>query len=167
MVIRTAAGTTRPPPPPHHTTAIKLDSAAAYNPDSLGADHAQNDSEAPNVLTGTGGGWSTQHYYGGELGKQGVGVFVRTDGGAAVAKRLALVTNTPGFAVTVYGSNKQPDVNDFTSSGWVKVGANSAVESTQNIALSGRTGYRFFLVWITQLPPDAQSATINRIKLFG
>jgi serine/threonine-protein kinase len=155
-------------PPPHQTiSTIKLGSASAYNPDSLGADHAQNDSEAPNVLTGADGGWSTQHYYGGVLGKPGVGVFVRTAAAAAVARRLGLVTDTPGFAVTVYGSNEQPNVDNFASSNWTKLGGNSAVESTQNISLSGGTGYRFFLVWITQLPPDAQSATINRIKMFG
>jgi serine/threonine-protein kinase len=156
-------------PPPHHTTSvIKLSSASAYNPDSLGADHAQDDSQAPNVLSGEDGGWSTQHYYGGVLGKAGVGIFVRTSGGAAVAKRLALVTDTPGYAVTIYGTNQQPDVNSFTASHWIKLGSNSAVESTQSIALSaGGTGYRFFLVWITQLPPDAQSATINQVKLYG
>jgi hypothetical protein len=156
-------------PPPHQTTgAIKLSSASSYNPDSLGANHAQDDSEAPNVITGANGGWSTQHYYGGVLGKAGVGVFVRTAGGAAAAKRLALVTDTPGFAVTVYGSNQQPNVNDFAASGWVKLGDNSAVDSTDNISLSSQgTGYRFYLVWITQLPPDAQSATINLIKLYG
>jgi serine/threonine protein kinase len=156
-------------PPPHQTTSvIKLSDAASYNPDSLGSDHAQNDSEAPNVINGADGGWSTQRYYNDALSKPGVGVFVRTAGGPAAATRLALTTDTPGFAVSVYGSSRQPDVDNFNDTGWVKLGSASAVESSQNIRLSSDgTGYRFYLVWITQLPPSADSATINLVKLYG
>jgi eukaryotic-like serine/threonine-protein kinase len=154
------------PPPVHHATVVKLTTAASYNPDSLGSDHAQNDAAAPNVLTGADGGWTTENYYDKTLGKPGVGVYVQSASGAAVATRLTLTTSTPGFAVQIWGANGKPNLDNFNDSGWVKLGSSSAVESSQSIALSSHgTGYRYFLVWITKLPPEAESANITKVKL--
>lgn len=166
---RTHHGTVHNPPASsttHHATAIHLVSADAYNPDSLTADHSQNNADAPNVITGANGGWSTEHYYDGTLDKKGVGVYMQA-GSAAVARRLTLTTDTPGFPVTIYGSNKQPNASNFTASGWVELGSASAVTSNQSISLSSHgIGYRYFLVWMTELPPGSNSATFNEVRVY-
>lgn len=169
---RTHHGTVHNPPgssTTHHSTAVSLCCAAAYNPDSLSSDHAQNDSLAPNVLNGDSStGWSTQSYYSGTLGKPGVGIYVQVaGGGAASPSRLTLITSTPGFPATIWGSNQKPNPDNFNTSGWVKLGSASSVDSTQTVRLSAHgTGYHYFLVWITGLPPSSESATINEIKLY-
>jgi hypothetical protein len=43
-----------------------------------------------------------------------------------------------------------------------------AIQSSQKIQLGpGRTGYRYYLVWITSLPAGKDYAAINEIALYG
>ena len=93
--------------------------------------------------------WSTETYTGGELGKDGVGLYVFTAGPVA-GRRLEVTTPTPGFDAQVYGSNAIPgDIE-----GWGKPlarlrGDGQRLRST----LPGRR-YSHYLIWITSLPPQ-------------
>ena len=77
-------------------------------------------------------------------------------------------TDTPGYAVTIYASTSRPDPLTFTSgpSGWVKVGAAPSVRKTQTIKLAtGKTKYRYYLVWITSLGEHSH-VDVNEIALY-
>lgn len=158
-----------PPATSHHngSATVGLSNATAYNPDSLGSDHSQNDSEAPLAIDANAStAWQTQRYYSGTLGKPGVGLYVRAHT-ATPATRMTIDSTTPGFAVSIYGSNRTPNPDDFNSSGWVKLGGVASVTEPQSVALATHgVGYQYFLVWITALPAESESVSINELRLY-
>ena len=91
-----------------------------------------------------------------------------------IARAIEIQTPTPGFAVQIYVANRIDEQQQYGSSeplsarGWHgPVGASPHVRSSERIqlALSG-TRYRYYLVWLTTLPPGGQSATIAGVTLF-
>ncbi|MGC9220300.1 MAG: protein kinase domain-containing protein [Solirubrobacteraceae bacterium] len=166
------------PSQPHHRptsaatpVAVTLCTACAhaYNPDGVGGT-AQNNSQARYAVDGNPNiGWSTQDYYSGQLGKPGVGIYVEANHEVR-ATRLDLLTSTPQFSAAIYASDTTPDPNSFARSRWKLLCSNSAVAADQRFTLASRRhpahAYRFFLVWITRLPPNHDSATVNRIRLY-
>ena len=51
--------------------------------------------------------------------------------------------------------------------GWTKVGGGTVNSKDKRFKLdTGGTAYRYYLVWITKLAPDAESAEISEIRLF-
>jgi serine/threonine-protein kinase len=145
--------------------------AHAYNPDGLNGDHSQNDSQASFAIDGDRNtSWDTQQYYSGTLGKAGVGLYLDASPGTTsgvAAKRLVIDTTTPGFAATVYVSNTPPNPGDFAASNWVRAGGVAAASSEQPIALStSGNRYRYYLVWITSLPPGSQLVALNEVLLY-
>ncbi len=120
--------------------------------------------------------WSTEQYYDETLKKAGgVGLGVYLDAAPGVAaKAIAIQTQTPGFAVQVYAADHIDLQLPYGSSeplserGWQgPVGTSAHVHSGSRIRL-GLLGqsYRYYLVWLTSLPPKRQSATISEIALF-
>jgi eukaryotic-like serine/threonine-protein kinase len=120
--------------------------------------------------------WSTEQYYDGTLKKQGgVGLGIYLDAAPGVTgKAIEILTPTPGFAVQVYVGDhvdlKLPygDSESLSERGWQgPVGSSSAVRSGKRIPLEplGQS-YRYYLVWLTTLPPKKESATIAEIALF-
>jgi tRNA A-37 threonylcarbamoyl transferase component Bud32 len=162
-------GTVDQPPPSRGLTQVSLcqNCANAYNPDGLGGNIAQNNSQAGLAIDGNlNTAWTTQQYYSGQLGKPGVGLYVNASPGT-VAKKLVINTVTPGFAVTIYATNSTPSATNFGASGWVAVGSARSVAKRQSITLtSGATRYRYFLVWITKLPANSQSVSLNEVSLY-
>jgi hypothetical protein len=56
----------------------------------------------------------------------------------------------------------------LSARGWLgPVGASKAVHNSERIplALSGHP-HRYYLVWLTTLPPGMESATLNELTLF-
>jgi eukaryotic-like serine/threonine-protein kinase len=112
--------------------------------------------------------WSTEQYSSGRLApKPGVGLYL--DAGTAVAaRRLDIRTPTPGFEVRVYGSNQAP----FAEPGpeafqrWGAPLAQKKVDAKRSISIDtrGRT-LRYYLVWITSLPPTGGKAEIGTLRL--
>ena len=94
--------------------------------------------------------WDTERYEDGLEGhKSGVGLYV--DAGAPIAaRRLDLVTATPGFTAEIYAADDVPETLD----GWTRSAAPKKVAETQRIPLrtNGRR-FRNYLVWVTALPP--------------
>lgn len=153
-------------------TLIKLCSscAHAYNPDGYGGDTAQNGAEAKFAIDGDASTyWGTDQYYTGSrsLGKPGVGIYVDA-GSRTYAAKIVVDTDTPGFAATIYGSDQTPDPTRFASSGWKPLSTpNMAVRSGQGIELtSASTRYRYFLLWITLLPPYDDYVAVNELRLY-
>ncbi len=141
--------------------------ADAYNPDAQGS-KAQNNQDAKYAIDGKPRtAWTTQQYYGGNLdGKPGVGIYV-TAASAPAAVQMIVDTTTKGFDAKVYATNTTPNPNSFTASGWHPVGSATGVAATQTIPLStGGQHYRYYLFWITTLPPDNNYISVNEIKLY-
>ena len=158
--------------PPSQLAQVKLTAATAYNPDGLNGDTTQNNGAEGAVIDGDPAtAWATQQYYSGALQKPGVGIFVTAPGVAA--QKLTVLTTTPGWSGTIYGTNTQPDLGSFPASHWVKLGSTSSAGATARFALSdgghgaNQTHYGYYLVWITKLPPQQQSVSISEIKLFA
>jgi serine/threonine-protein kinase len=155
--------------------AVPLSQTAAhdYNPFGTGPenhDRVQNvvDSD-PNTI------WSTAHYYEGTLKKAGgVGVGVYLDAAPRVAARaVEIQTSTPGFDAQVYGADSinlsyaYGDTTPLTARGWHgPLGSAENVRDRERVRLTGGGSYRYYLLWLTTLPPGQQSASISELTLF-
>src|ERR1700727_2433527 len=153
--------------------AVPLAQTAAhdYNPFGTGPENREDDQ---NVVDGDPNtSWSTEHYYDGTVKKAGgTGVGLYVDAAPNVAgKQIEIQTHTPGFAVQVYVANHidlalpYGDSTPLTARGWHgPVGADTDVRNSAHIPLAlGGARYRYYLVWITTLPPSMQMASIAEI----
>jgi eukaryotic-like serine/threonine-protein kinase len=157
-------------------TPVPLAQTAAhdYNPFGTGPenrDQIQNvvDSD-PNTT------WSTEEYYDGTLEKQGgVGAGLYLDAApGVVGKAIEIQTPTPGFAVQIYVANRAPaalaygESTSLAARGWQgPVGQSGYVSDGTRIPLGlGGRPFRYYLIWITALPPKMDSASIGELTLF-
>jgi serine/threonine-protein kinase len=141
---------------------------AAHDHDPFGENRKEHPEEAARVLDEDGETtWSTERYSTGQLGKQGVGLYL--DAGApVVARRLDIRTPTPGFTVKVYGSNQapfaQPGPAAFTR--WGPPLSEKKVDAKRSIGIdTGGRALRYYLVWIVSLPPTGGRAEIATLRL--
>jgi eukaryotic-like serine/threonine-protein kinase len=156
--------------------AVQLSDTAAhdYNPFGTGP---ENRDQIENVIdSDPNTSWSTEQYYDGTLQKTGgVGLGIYLDAAPSVlAKAIEIQTSTPGFAVQIYVADKidlelpYGNSTPLRERGWQgPVGSSADVSSGERIplALSG-TPRRYYLVWLTTLPPGSESATIAELTLF-
>jgi eukaryotic-like serine/threonine-protein kinase len=159
------------PAPAPHLAQIRPCSTCAhdYNPDAISGPKNQN----PNLVgyaidANVNTAWLTEHYYNGSLQKAGVGLYVDMSR-PVVARELVLYTQTPGYHAQIYGSNSPPDpvVFDTGRGGWTRMADVPSVQHRQPIKLSAaQSGYRYYLVWITSLPPGRLLAAINEVALY-
>jgi tRNA A-37 threonylcarbamoyl transferase component Bud32 len=159
------------PPPGHQLVEVPLCGHCAYdyNPDALTGTKTQNPGLDGFAVDGNRNtAWATEHYYTGKLGKAGVGLYV--DALRPVqARKMLIYTQSPGWSVQIWASNSLPDPDVFTTGpgGWVKLTQLPSVRGSQAIALTvPATGYRYYLVWITQLPPGKMIAYLNEVALY-
>ncbi len=151
--------------------AVRLCQACAqdYNPDAISGPKTQNHGSVALAIDGARSTfWSTQQYYSGSLQKAGVGLYVDAKPGV-VAKALTIDTGTPGFSVQIYASTTAPNPDTFVTgpSGWTLLGGVASVRGTQSIKFTSNTRrYRYYLVWITRLPPGERSAALNEVVLY-
>ncbi len=90
------------------------------------------------------------------------------------AEQIEIQTPTPGFAAQIYVANQidlslpYGDSTPLTARGWQgPVGADHDVRDGAHIPLSlDGARYRYYLVWITTLPPGMEFASISEITLF-
>ena len=163
---------------PSHTglQAVALSQTAAhdYNPFGTGP---ENRDQVENVIDNDPNTtWSTEQYYDGTLKKAGgTGLGIYLDAAPGVAgKAIGIETSTPGFAAQIYVANKlnlslpYGDSTTLSARGWQgPVGASSYVHGNERIPLTlAGVSYRYYLVWMTTLPPNSQSTTISGITLF-
>jgi len=161
------------PPPALSVVPLAQNAAHDYNPYGT-PEHVTQVQNAvdgdPNTF------WSTFSYNGGQLGKPGTGIYV--DAAPSVhAGAIVLQTATPGFVAQVWAGNSPVDPGTTPTSpatgslgalGWVRVDTGEqTVAAKQQINLdTGGRSFRFYLAWITKLPPGKQSAAINELTLY-
>ena len=108
--------------------------------------------------------WSTEGYQGGQLGKDGVGIYVDADPGVdarSIADRHARAGLEGG------DPRRRRPAPPKGIDGWDKVAGGTVTEQAQ--ALQARNGdrHRYYLVWITELAPGAERVKISEIALFA
>jgi eukaryotic-like serine/threonine-protein kinase len=158
-------------PPARHLTPIDLCQHCAhdYNPDAVSGPKSQNPGADGLAIDGNiSTAWPTEHYYTGKLGKAGVGLYV--DAGTPVrARKLVIYTQTPNWSAQIWGSNSLPDpeVFDGGPGGWTQLAQVASVARNTPISLDPpKSGYRYYLVWITGLPPGKMLVDLNEVALY-
>jgi len=136
--------------------------ATAYDPSG---DDSEHDEEAQLAVDGDAAtSWPTEEYDTGSFQKDGVGL-VLTPGAAVAARGLDLQTSTPGFDVTIYGSDSSV-VPDSVDSGWTEIASEDGVEGKGRIDLdSAGSEFSNYLVWITTLPGKGNKVEIREAQL--
>ena len=156
--------------------AVSLGQNAAYDYNPFGTGPENHEQVDLAVDSDPNTAWSTAHYYDDTLkktGGTGVGLYVDAAPGVA-ARQLVLLTPTPGFGVQIYGANHIDLELAYGSStplkqrGWVgPLGSAASVGARQRIAVdSDGRRFRYYLVWITTLPPGQNYASIAEVTLF-
>jgi len=181
LVLVLAAGNTHRGVPPnvaprHGLQAVRLGQTAAhdYNPFGTGPEHR---SQVSNVLDGDPNTtWSTEHYVEGTLAsKPGVGVYLDAAPGVR-ARAIEIQTPTPGLTAAIYASNgfrdslPYGDPTPLTQRGWTQLAPAQTVRGHTTISLSNPSKairYRYYLIWITALPPSSETAEISEATLFS
>jgi hypothetical protein len=151
--------------------SVARTSAHAYDPQSTDKEEHPEDARLA-VDRDRGTAWTTESYQGGVItkpfarGTAGVGLYV--DARPSVhATRMTIQTPKPGWHATIYAAPPGP-VPRTIDHGWTKVGGGAVKGSEQRfkLATDGRD-YRYYLVWITQLPPDDTRAQISEVALLA
>lgn len=130
-------------------------------PPGGGEEHAD---EAHNAIDGDRStAWSTETYRGAALGKPGVGLYV-TAVSPVAARRLEVVSTTPGFSAKVYAAPTPA----LSLAGWGEPIATLRGEAKETVTLRSQPGRRFrsYLIWIDKLPPAGQ-VDLNEVRLLG
>jgi eukaryotic-like serine/threonine-protein kinase len=151
--------------------SLAAGAAYSYNPFGTEPEHPKQVANAvdgdPNTV------WSTEHYLNDTFGsKPGTGIYVDAAPGLP-ARALEVQTPTPGFTAGVYAARSFDGALAFGSQeslperGWVQLAAPQTIggQSTIQLGTSG-TRYRYYLLWITKLPPGSETAAISEITLF-
>jgi tRNA A-37 threonylcarbamoyl transferase component Bud32 len=156
-----------PAPAPHEALIRPCPTCAHdYNPDAISGAKVQNPGLDGYAIDGdTHTAWLTEHYYNGSLQKAGVGLYVDL-GQPTHARYIDVYTQTPGWSGQIWASSSPPDPAAFVTGpgGWVQLAQVASMQNGQKIPLTG--GYRYYLVWITSLPPGKDYAALNEVALY-
>ncbi len=162
------------PRPGLQPVSLSQTAAHGYNPFGTGP---ENRDQFDNVVDGDPNTtWSTEQYYDGTLRKAGgVGAGLYLDAAPGVAaKALQIQTPTPGFAVQVYAASQilslpYGNSTPLAQRGWAgPLAQSSYVHEGERLPLSvGARRYRYYLLWITKLPPHMESASLGGLTLFS
>jgi tRNA A-37 threonylcarbamoyl transferase component Bud32 len=159
----TGSGTVKAP---EGETVVSVGRASAHDYDPLG-DGSEHTSEAPRVVDrDRGTTWSTESYRGGLAGsnKAGVGIYLDAKPGVE-AVRMVVQTPEPGWKAEIYGA-PAGRVPDSIESGWTPLADGTVREEEQRFRLdTGGERFRYYLVWITELPPNSERAEISELAL--
>ncbi len=147
--------------------------AHGYNPFGTGPEDRDL---VPNVIdSNPNTSWSTEHYFGDTLKKEGgTGTGLYLDAAPGVlAKAVEVQTTTPGFALQIYAANEIAEYpygnsTPLAARGWKgPIGQSGYVHDGERIPLEyTNKAYRYYLIWITTLPPGMESASISELTLF-
>ena len=157
---------------PKGLQAISLKQNGASDFDPLGIPQSENPAQADFAIDrNPATTWNTESYGpGAQLPKAGVGIYVDADPGVA-ARSMRVVTPEPGWTAEVFGSDRQPSRSSTDppeQQGIFKLLADPrriTEQSTRLVLDTAGHPYRYYLVWITRLPPSGQ-AKVAEIYLF-
>jgi tRNA A-37 threonylcarbamoyl transferase component Bud32 len=132
--------------------AVALSAAGSFDPPpGDGSEHAADIGKAVDRNPST--FWTTEHYR--SFTKPGVGLILAAPGPVPL-RSLTIQTDTPGYTAQVKSSNS-------ASTGFVPVSKAQTVGSSTTFKLNGRAA-RYYLIWITKLPPGSDHAHVNEVK---
>jgi len=149
---------------PAQTEYISVKRTSADDFDPLGDDNEHGEEAFKAVDQEPGTAWDTESYKRSELGKAGVGITVDADPGVD-ARFLDVETPRSGWRATIYAAlpgGGRPE----TLSGFTRVGGGRVARRRHRFKLStDGQRYRYYLVWITKLRPEAQKAEVTEIEI--
>jgi eukaryotic-like serine/threonine-protein kinase len=135
---------------------VALAGVDSYDP--FGDDQREHPEQAPNATDRNPATyWTTQDYR--TFQKAGVGIVLDAHG-LATLSRITVVTDTPGFTAEIRATNTLGGTPQGVSESR-KVGRTTAFAIDQNAPK------RYFVIWITKLPPDHGFAHVNEVRAFG
>jgi serine/threonine-protein kinase len=155
------------------TEVVSLSRSAAHDYDPLGDDQEHHESAPFALDRDSGTFWMTESYQGGKITKPlagdrtpGVGLYVDAKP-ALDAVRMTIQTPKAGWKATIYAA-PAGKVPASMGAGWTRVGGGTVQHSDQRfpLATKGRA-YRYYLVWITNLPPGEQKVEISELALLA
>lgn len=143
-------------------SVIQFRTTGSFDPFSTDVAKEEHEAEAHNAADGNPQtDWTTESYHGGVLGKPGVGLWGRAYR-PATAATATVRTPDASMSVEFYGAKSLP----ADLSGWTKLGEASGNVNGRRVALRRVTGLRYFLAWITELPPPSGATSQARISEF-
>jgi eukaryotic-like serine/threonine-protein kinase len=151
------------PPPGLQPISLADNSAHAFDPPpGDGVEHSDQVAFAVDRDKST--TWSTESYSGGTLNKPGVGIYVDASPGVAAS---ALQAQTPhgGWAASVYAAETGPPQS---LDGWTQLAPTKTAKGQKERWLFTTKGkrYRYYMLWITSLPPGQQQVEISELTLY-
>jgi eukaryotic-like serine/threonine-protein kinase len=154
---------TRNVKPPPGLKSVSLGQSRAKDFDPFGGD-GEHPAEAKAVVDqDTNSTWSTERSEGGQLNnKPGVGIYVDAKPSVA-ARAIDVISPTRGWQGGIYAAPNGPPPSQLD--GFTKLAAITQAKTRTRVRLEGRR-YRYYLVWITKLPPEESSVQIAEIRLF-
>ena len=162
-VDRTQSGTgqgTVKADPGTRVVSVKRTSATPLDP--LGDDEEHGGEKQLAVDKDSGTSWSTEGYQGGNLGKDGVGIYVDAEPGVD-ARSIQIDTPETGWEaeIRVADGSEAPEGID----GWQRVAGGTVDSKRKRFRLPGER-HRYYLVWITGLG-GSERVRISEITLFA
>jgi eukaryotic-like serine/threonine-protein kinase len=152
---------------PAGEAVVSLARASASDYDPLGDDDEHHAEAARVVDRDFDTTWSTESYRDGLAGasKAGVGIYLDAKPGVD-AVRMEIRTPEPGWKAEIYGAAGSHAPASIES-GWTKIGGGTVRSDHQRFKLdTGGKRYRFYLLWITELPPDQPRVEVSELALF-
>jgi hypothetical protein len=156
---------TRNVKPPPGLKSVSLGQSRAKDFDPFGGD-GEHPSEAKAVVDqDTNSTWSTERYDGGVINnKPGVGIYVDAKPSVA-ARAIDVISPTRNWQGAIYAAPNGPPPTKLD--GFKKLASIDQSKTRTRVKLDpGGKRYRYYLVWITKLPPDKSSVEIAEIRLF-
>jgi eukaryotic-like serine/threonine-protein kinase len=154
-------------PPGTSVVSVKRTSAQDFDP--LGDDDEHADQAFLAVDKNPGTSWTTESYSGATLaGKKGVGLYVDAAPGVDATK-IEIDTPKPGWQAEIHVApdGDAPRGAPGEDKDWQEVGGGKVKRKRQRFALrTDGKPYRYYLVWITKLPPGAERVEITDVSLF-
>ncbi len=103
--------------------------------------------------------WSTEHYNDDSLGKPGVGLVIDAHELVQLS-RVILTTDSPGFAAEIRATNIDGARPQLVSEKQT-VGRRTVFE------IDPSAPKRYYVIWITKLPPGLNYAHVNEVRAFA
>jgi eukaryotic-like serine/threonine-protein kinase len=153
-----AAGGTNNGGTPAASKRIEVTGLTSYDP--FGDNKEEHSAAAVNITDRDPATyWSTERYNDApSLGKPGVGVVI--DAGTVVdLAQLVVVTDTPGFTAEIEATNTQGGTPE-------KVSDSKVVGKTTTFDINSNGPKRYYVIWITKLPPGLNYAHVNEVRGF-
>jgi serine/threonine protein kinase len=156
---------TRNVKPPPGLKSVSLGQSRAKDFDPFGGD-GEHPAEAKAVVDqDTNSTWSTERYEGGQLNnKPGVGIYVDAKPSVA-ARAIDVISPTRDWQGAIYAAPNGPPPAKLD--GFTKLASITQSKARTRVKLdpSGKR-YRYYLVWITKLPPEQSAVQIAEVRLF-